>query len=472
MNRRNFFRNSTLAALGTTIFNPFDLAAKNPADNLSGKSKKAQNIIFLVSDGMSTGTLNMADLYLQRKNGKGSQWLELYKENRVSRALMDTASLNSIVTDSSAASSSWGGGNRVNNGALNVGPNGEKYLPILQKFKKSGKKVGCVTTVAITHATPAGFCVNSASRSSQDEIAAQYLDLEFDVMLGGGNQFFDKAKRKDQRDLYAEFKSKGYSVSTNRSELEASPVNGKLLGIFAEDALPYYIDRNNDENLKKSVPTLAEMTQKAIESLQSHPKGFVIQVESGKVDWAAHANDIAGLIHDQVQFDEAIKVAIDFAEKDKNTLVIITSDHGNANPGIIYGKEANANFDRLQKYSQTNEWILNAIKPDFSNTKVIELIESANATAISDQDAKTLLSYYDGLHKSEEGLYNYKKLPFKAFAEIQKKTNSVGWISMDHSADYVELAMFGPGSERLKPFVKNTDLHYFMLDSAEVENRF
>src|SRR5690606_17920094 len=153
------------------------------------KNKKARNIIFMVSDGMSTGTLNMADLYLNRKNGKGSNWLQLYKDQRVSRALMDTASASSIVTDSSAGSSSWGGGVRVKNGVLNIGPNGEKYMPIWQKFKKAGKMAGCVTTVPITHATPAGFCVNNNSRNAMQDIAIDYLNLGFDIMMGGGDKY-------------------------------------------------------------------------------------------------------------------------------------------------------------------------------------------------------------------------------------------------------------------------------------------
>ena len=96
---------------------------------------------------------------------------------------------------------------------------------------------------------------------------------------------------------------------------------------------------------------------------------------------------------------------------------------------------------------------------------------AASSVTLPEENAKTILGYYNGLEK-EEGLYNYRKLPFKAFAEMQKDTNSVGWISMDHSADYVELAMFGPGSNLLKPFIKNTDLHYLMLEAAEVENKF
>lgn len=469
MNRRKFFRNGSLAAMGATILNPFSVIGAPTEEN---KNKKAKNIILLVSDGMSTGTLNMADLLQSRKTGVGSNWLQLYKDNRVTRALMDTASASSIVTDSAAASSSWGGGYRVKNGSLNVGPNGETYLPIWQKFKKSGKMAGCVTTVPITHATPAGFCVNSKSRSSQAEIAEDYLELGFDVMMGGGDQYFAAQKRKDGKNMYAAFASKGYSVAKSRDEMLAASSGKPLLGVFSDDALPYSIDRNSDKELRNQIPTLAEMTQKAIAQMKNHPKGFVLQVEAGKVDWAAHANDIGGLLYDQLAFDEAVKVAIDFAEKDKNTLVIITTDHGNANPGVIYGKKANDNFDLVQQFTQTNEWVLNEINPSDSISKVRDIIDAANGWKISDDDAKTILAYYNGLEKEDGGLYNYKKVPFEKFAEIQKKSISVGWISMDHSADYVELAMFGPGSELLKPFIKNTDLHYLMLQAAEVENKF
>lgn len=472
MNRRKFFRNGSLFTLGATLINPIEGAANVLDINSLNKNKKAKNIIFMVSDGMSNGTLNMADLYLSRKTGKGSNWLQLYRDQRVSRALMDTASASSIVTDSSAASSSWGGGARVNNGSLNIGPKGEVNMPIWQKFKKAGKMAGCVTTVPITHATPSGFCVNSKSRNAQEEIAEQYPDLGFDIMMGGGNNYFSPELRKDKKDVYTYYKNKGWQVARNRKEMMAADITKPILGVFADDGLPYSIDRLNDKQLSENTPTLAEMAQKAIDRMKNHKNGFVLQIEGGKVDWGAHANDIAALLYDQAAFDEAIKVAIDFAEKDGNTLVIITTDHGNANPGVIYGKDANNNFDSIQNYTHTNEWILNTIKPNNTVAQVREIVESANKTTLSEEDAKTILTYYDGLHKEEGGMYNYKKVPFKAFSQIQQKSNSVGWISMDHSADYVELAMFGPGSNLLKPFVKNTDLHYLMLEAAEVENKF
>jgi alkaline phosphatase len=472
MNRRKFFRNGSLFTIGTTLLSPFSGTASILNPDILDKNKKAKNIIFMVSDGMSTGTLNMADLYLNRKTGKGSNWLQLYKDQKVNIALMDTASASSIVTDSSAGSSSWGGGVRVKNGVLNVGPNGEKYMPIWQKFKKAGKMAGCVTTVPITHATPAGFCVTNDSRNAQEDIAVDYLNLGFDIMMGGGDKYFSAAQREDKKDMYAAYKAKGWQVVRNRKEMMAAANDKQILGVFGEDALPYSLDRAYDKTLTETTPTLAEMAQKAIDRMKGHKNGFVLQIEGGKVDWGAHANDVGALLYDQIAFDEAVKVAIDFAEKDKETLVVITTDHGNANPGIIYGKDANSNFDSIQKYTQTNEWLLNEIKPTYTIAKVRELIESANGKTISEEDAKTVLSYYDGLHKEDGGLYNYKKVPFKAFSQIQQKGNSVGWISMDHSADYVNLAMFGPGSELLKPFVKNTDLHYLMLEAAEVENKF
>ena len=471
MDRRKFFKNGSLAAIGASLINPFQSIGQEIDFDSSNKNKIAKNIIVIISDGMSSGTLNMTDLYLNRKTGKGSNWIELYKDNRVKRSLMDMTSASSIVTDSAAASSSWGSGFRVKNGSLNVGVNGEEYLPIWQKFKKAGKMAGCVTTVPITHATPAGFCIASKSRNSQEAIAEMYLELKFDIMMGGGDKFFSSENRKDKKDLYQDFISKGFNVVKDRAEMLSVDNSKPILGVFSTDGLPYSKDRESSKELTNSSPTLAEMTARAIDKMKNHPNGFVLQVEAGKVDWAAHANDITGLIYDQVAHDEAIKVAIDFAEKDKNTLVIITTDHGNANPGLIYGKTVNENFDSIQNYKQTNDWILNGIGKETSISQIIDRIEFATKLALQEEEAKELLSFYNNI-KMEDGLYNPKHLPFKVLSEIQKKYNSVGWISMDHSSDYSELALFGPGSELLNSFIKNTDLHYLMLQAAEVENKF
>jgi alkaline phosphatase len=469
MNRRRFFKNGSLISLGATLLHPFNNAVNTIKYDI--KNKKAKNIIIIVSDGMSIGTLNMTDLYLSRKMGTGTNWLQLYKENKINRALMDMASASSIVTDSAAASSSWGGGVRINNGGLNVSKNGEEHLPIWQKFKKAGKMAGCVTTVPITHATPAGFCINSKSRNEQEKIAEKYLEQKFDVMMGGGDTYFSPEKRKDKKDMYKAFESKGYNVVKNRNEMFSASIDKPILGVFDDNGLPYSIDHQNNKELLQQIPTLADMTKKAIATMKNHAEGFVLQIEAGKVDWAAHGNDITGLIYDQIAHDEAIQVAMDFAEQDRETLVIITTDHGNANPGVVYGKKANDNFDSIQKYKHSNEWILKGIGKETSISQVKERVDYANNFTLTNDEAKLLLTFYSNL-KTEKGLYNPRQLPFKALAEIQKKHNSVGWISMHHSADYVELAMYGPGSQLLKPYIKNTDLHYLMLEAAEIENKF
>jgi alkaline phosphatase len=219
-----------------------------------------------------------------------------------------------------------------------------------------------------------------------------------------------------------------------------------------------------EQNLQEQVPTLAEMTQKAIDLMKGNPKGFVMQVEGGKVDWAAHANDPAALLYDQIAFDEAIGVALDFAEKDKNTLVIVTTDHGNANPGLFYGKEADKNFDKIQKFRYSNDWVLQSIKKDMRAEQVVELIEFAQGIVFKKAEAEELLAYYRNFQ--EEGTYNSYKLPFRKMAELQVPHISISWAGIDHSADFVELTAFGPGAEALKPFVKNYELHNWMLRCA------
>ncbi len=469
MRRRDFFQKSALVAVGGSLIFPLQgCSTSQSIVNSQGKGKKAKNIIFMVSDGMSSGTLNMAELFRQRKEGRGSNWIDLYRNQRVSRGLMDMASASSMVTDSAAASSSWGGGVRVKNGSLNIGVNGEEYMPIWQKFKRSGKKVGCVTTVPITHATPAGFCVTLKSRNEQNKIAEKYLALRFDVMMGGGGKYFED--REDGRNMYEEFKSAGYSVVRSTSEMKMTTNSKPLLGVFDKDGLPFELDRLNDTEALAKVPSLAEMSQKAIDLMKDHKNGFCLQIEGGKVDWAAHSNDAAGLIYDQVAFDDAIKVAIDFAEKDGNTLVVITSDHGNANPGLYYGEKADQNFEKLFTYKHTNDWILMGFDKEASASTLADRVKSHQGYDLKDDQLAFIINKYK--KQASDGVYNSYKLPFKEYAQYQQEHTSVAFGSMEHSSDFTELAMFGPGSERMKPFMVNTDMHYFMLEVAEVENKF
>ncbi|MCC5922499.1 MAG: alkaline phosphatase [Crocinitomicaceae bacterium] len=464
MNRRKFIRTSGLLGFGAAMTTPVFGQTQNQLLTSLDKSfqKSAKNIIFLVSDGMSIGTLKMADILIQQREGRKSYWMQAYADNLVKRALMDTSSADSMVTDSAAAGSAWGGGSRVPNGKLNMDAEGNKFTPILQKFKKQHKAVGCVTTVPITHATPASFCVTQPHRSMQEEIAEDYLALRFDVMLGGGAKYFKKNTRKDGKDLLKSFKDAGFYVAEDKNNLNALKSENKpVLGVFDEEGLPYTIDQMADATLQKAIPTLAEMTKFAIDSMKDNANGFVLQVEAGKVDWAAHANDTAAILYDQVAFDDAVKVALDFAQQDQNTLVIITTDHGNANPGLFYGKNVAESFQRVIDAKQSNEWILKEVNRSSSIQQIVERVEHASNCKLSDGEALELMGFLKSVDPDQ--IYNPYRLPFADLAKLQQRYTQVGWAATNHSADFVELAMYGPGSEALVPFVNNYELHDFML---------
>ncbi len=464
MRRREFLNVGVLSAIAGVVGVPTVLNAKGvKSKDASGKAK---NIIFLVSDGMSHGTLNMADLLLQRKEGKGSNWIGMYRNKLARRAYMDTASDNSLVTDSAAASSSWGGGKRVFNGTLNVNKDGSYNKPILQKFKEAGKSVGCVTTVPITHATPAGFSVNMESRNRQDLIASEYLKLKYDVMMGGGLEFFNGKSRKDNKNILPDFISEGFHVANIKSDMQKADGKKPLLGVFCEDGLPYTLDHDQDTDLLNKIPKLSEMTEKAISLMSANKKGFVLQVEGGKVDWAAHANDASGLIYDQIEFDKAVQVALKFAEGREDTLVVITTDHGNANPGLIKNHDVDSMFDTFQSVKHTNDWVINGITKNDSPAALIDKIYHAQGIKVSDDEAKYVLSAFNMI--DQEGVYVSNKLPYERLAEIQQNYTSVFWAGMNHSGDFVELGMYGPGSEDLPPMIKNYEIHNFLLQAAGV----
>ena len=465
MKRRDFLSKGTVGAVGLSWLGQFTDAFQT--SQLSSKHVgKFKNVIFMVSDGMSIGTLAMAHLLKSRKYGKSSNWLSIIQQAHIRRSLMDTSSASSLVTDSAAASSAWGGGFKVLNGSLNVGVNGEHYKPILQKCKSKGLAVGCATTVPITHATPAGFCVNQSKRGNQNDIALQYLNLKFDVMLGGGADYFSSAKRSDKRDLFLDFKNVGFQVARNKKELDSFSFGKPILGVFDDGGLPYAIDHTNSVQQSLTIPSLSEMTQKALDVLSKHKRGFVLQIEGGKVDWAAHANDAPALLYDQLAFDDAVGVAYDFAQKNGETLLVITTDHGNANPGLFYGDKADKNFEKLFSMKQTNEWILKQVKSSDSPEKLKELFATYQGIQLTKEESITLMNQYS--IQTEQGIYNNYKLPFKQLADIQMKHTSIGWGSMDHSGDFVELTLFGPGDWKFPGYIPNTYLHNFILEGLGI----
>jgi alkaline phosphatase len=188
--RRDFLRASVLTS---ALFGAERALTGAEGRKVAANGGEARNVILMVSDGMNHGALSLARQYQGLVVQEESNWMRLYRERPVVRCLAETFSANSCVTDSAAAASAWGGGRRVNNGVLNMLPEGGEVVPLHAKLQKAGKKTGLVTTATITHATPAGFAANVDSRADEGVIAQQYLDRRVDVLLGGGQKFFSEA---------------------------------------------------------------------------------------------------------------------------------------------------------------------------------------------------------------------------------------------------------------------------------------
>lgn len=466
VSRKEFLKTSTLSgmAMGSML-----LGCSTAKETTVKDRGKAKNVIFMVSDGMSSGTLSMADLHKHRQFGNRSNWMELYNSDRTfHRGLMDMASLNSPVTDSAAAGSSWGCGKRINNGAINMGPEGEKYQPVNQIFKDAGKKTGLVTTTRLTHATPASFSINIDDRGKEDQIAEKYLQREYDVMLGGGARHFEEESRSDGKDLVKEFSNKNYTVVRSKKELSEASSDDRLLGLFFESHLPYTIDHKTIEEYRQNIPTLAEMTEKAVERLENKD-GFILQVEGGRVDHGAHANDATGMLYDQIAFDDAVKVALDYIEGRDDTLLIITTDHGNGNPALNGAgsryRESSENFNRLQNFKHSNTWILSDLDGSSSVSQIRERIKYGTELEISKEEAGSVQSALNG---NLDTLYDIQNTPSAVLGSILANYTSINFTSGNHTSDYIELAALGPGIQRLDHFTRNTELFDLMIDTAGV----
>jgi alkaline phosphatase len=463
LSRRSFLSTAALGALAAGLPLRGALSGR-PADSSAARARepgRARNLVLVVSDGMSAGTLATAEQFRRRRDGRGTAWIDLHRDAAVRRGLMDTASAYSLVTDSAAAASAWGGGLRVNNGALNIGPAGQRPVPLFALARAEGRAAGLVSTATITHATPAGFAINAPGRNAESDIADLYVKTGIDLFLGGGNRFFDPALRPDKHDAYAAFRAAGYHVARDRAALAAAPA-GPLLGVFSDGHLPYALDHASDPALVASTPTLAEMSELALARLPAAggDRGFVLQIEGARIDHAAHANDFSGLVHDQLALDDALDAVLRFAAGRDDTLVIVTTDHANANPGLnSHGADTDRLFANTFPARHTNNWIVAGLAPDSSVAAIRERVEHASGVALTDDEAALLGR---ALRDDYTDAYRARRSPVVILGQLLSNHYAIGWNGIAHTSDFVDVLAFGPGSETLPGFLLNTDLHTLM----------
>lgn len=460
ISRRTVLSTGALGALGLSLPSLTMGATGEP-------KRRAKNIIFCVSDGMSLGAVTMVDQLSRLQNGKPSYWAWLMNQSFALNGLQDTRSLSSLVTDSAAAAAAWGSGRRIWNGQLNEYPDGTKLKTLTQLLVDAKVRTGLVTTATMTHATPAGFCVNAPARDDQPFIAVEYLKSGVDVLMGGGSQFFDAKKRKDKRDLFGDFAKAGYAVVKDRAAM-MSETNRRVLGIFSNSHMPYWVDHMNSPELMKSTPTLAEMSQKAIHALQGGDRGFVLQIEGAKIDHAAHGNDLAGLIYDQIAFEEAVKVAVDFALEDGDTLVVVTSDHGNASPslngaGSEYG-DSTGGLLRVPKMKVSYEVLFKELGAEPKANHIRDVVNDQLGIAIKAEEAELLAGKSPFASSIFFGGRN------ATLSIILGNYSKVTWTSGNHTSDHVLLTAVGPGKEAFHGLMPNTDAFGHMLAHYDIRH--
>ena len=417
-------------------------------------TKGPQNVILLIGDGMGMGQIEIARKLEYGKDGR------LFMESLPHTALVHTESANNLVTDSAAGGTALATGRKTNNGMIGVTPDGKEADSILDLFKKNGKKAGIISTNTITDATPAAFTASVSNRwSGQDEIARQQLESGVDVLLGGGRAYF-KPEKQSGRDLLKEAKQKGYAYAVNREEL-LSAKGSKLLGLFNEGYMNFKSDR---QILESKEPSLKEMTEKAIDILSKGEQGFFLMAEGARIDHASHAGDITGIWKETIEFDEAVKFAVEWAQKDKETLVLIVADHE------TMGISASEPLDihHLKEVKASPQYMASQLAKD--DNRGIYRSESVKNVlkkyANIDLTEKEIESFNRKLQNTDSQVYPQSLAAWEIGSLIAEKyhggilTGTVRALSSTggHTGNMIPLFAYGNGSEAFTGVLENTDI--------------
>lgn len=287
---------------------------------------QAKNIIFMVGDGMGI---------TQITSGLYSNSNKLNLERIRTIGLHKCYAYDALITDSAAGATAFACGVKTYNGAIGVGPDTIPVQTILEEAELKGLKTGMIATSTIEHATPASFAAHNKYRKNYEEIASDYVESGCEVLIGGGQKSFDR-RESDDRNLSEEFKKKGYTVVSHVDKTidEIETTGLEKLVYYTADSAPLPASQGRDY--------LKPATELSIDLLnKNNEDGFFLLIEGSQIDWGGHANDGKMIISEMLEFDKTIGAVLDFAEKDGNTLVVITADHETG--GFAIQKESKMN---------------------------------------------------------------------------------------------------------------------------------
>ncbi|MBK4729848.1 alkaline phosphatase [Oxynema sp. CENA135] len=278
--------------------------------NSERNSASAKHVILFIGDGMGFEQVKAASLY-DRGTPRSLSFQQFPHHGQVT-----THSANNPVTDSAAAATAIATGFKVNNDVISMAMPGDgaPLTTVLEYFQDRGKMTGIVTTTEISHATPAAFAAHEPNRSNAAEIVADYFEQSRPhVLFGGGSSGLSPTLARQA----------GYLVVRDRAELQQLDTETveRVSGQFGDSHLPYEFDGLGD------LPHLQEMTATAIAILDNDPDGFFLIVEGGRIDHAGHANDLQRNVMETLEFDDAVRQAVTWADDHPETLILVSADH-------------------------------------------------------------------------------------------------------------------------------------------------
>ncbi len=424
-----------------------------------------KNVIVLIPDGCSQSVETLARWY----SGKP---LEL--DNMVT-GTVSTYSTDSVITDSSAASTAFATGYKTTNGFISIGPSNStmlstlkmpseklQYRPlatVLETSKLKGKSTGLVSTSRVTHATPAGFASHVDNRDNETQIAKQMVYENIDVVFGGAANYLkpktDGGQRTDGENLTKELLKRGYQYVDTRNKM-MNLTSGRAWGLFAGSHMNADIDR---AELAPTEPSLAEMTNKSVQLISNDKDGFFLMVEGSQVDWANHANDPVYAVTDFLAFDKAVKVAVDFAKKDGHTIVLVFPDHNTG--GMSIGSDSDTDYT----HTSVEDLIAPLKGMRLSSTGLATKIGTDNST----ENIKAQIKTWWGIDATDKDINDIALLmkPLKdggkdlslsyAISEVISRNHTIiGWTTHGHDGSDVPLWTYGP--DRLTGHVDNTEI--------------
>jgi alkaline phosphatase len=434
---------------------------------------QAKYVFMFIGDGMGPHQVLSTEMYLAELEGKiGRKQLLMTTFPYSGQAA--TFSASSGITDSAASGTCLATGKKTNNGVIGLAHDSTPVYSVASQLKEQGWGVGIMTTVTIDHATPSAHYAHTPSRNDYYIIGTQLTESNFDFFGGSGFSSPQDKSNASAPNLYDVAEQKGYTIAGGYADAKNKIGSKKLLVVPEErladrsrhaGALPYAIDRE-DKDLK-----LSQIVELAIAQLSTYDR-FFMMAEGGKIDYASHANDGATVLHEVMDFDEAIKVAYRFYEQHpEETLIVITADHETGgmalgNSDYVLNLKVLANQQcSLDKLSDQLSELQKAEGKNLQWEQVRQLISKntglyAQVEMTGEEDALLQESFASMMSHQDVVKTLYKDLnalAAKALAILNKKSR-LGWTSGGHTASAVPIFAIGVGAERFTGWHDNSEI--------------